>query len=97
MSVPKDLYPRANYVPIPLKWLFGDEIIARINNIEGQQKAFKVDKSQKGHLTGKPIFLNKIKKTGRDFRKFPDQYKGNNTSVTKTNRRNSHTRKQETE
>ena len=29
----------------PHEWLFGDEIIVTINNINAQQKAFKVDKT----------------------------------------------------
>ena len=45
MSLQKDLYPLAKYVPIRSGWLFGDDINARINNIKAQQKAFKVDKT----------------------------------------------------
>ena len=45
MLLPKELYPLAKDVPIPLEWLFGDDINARINNIRDQQKAFKVDKT----------------------------------------------------
>ena len=70
MSLPKDLYPLVKDVPIPAKWLFGDDINARINNIKAQQNTFKVDKTplcQAGYLIGQPIFLNKIKKTWRDF------------------------------
>ena len=45
MLLPKELYPLAKDVPIPLEWLFGDDINARINNIRAQQKAFQVDKT----------------------------------------------------
>ena len=41
-------------------------------------------------MTGKPIFLNKIKKTGRHFQKSPEI----STRGTKTNVQNRHTRKQ---
>ena len=70
ISLPKDLYPLAKDVLIPSGWLFGDDINTRINNIKAKQKTFKVEKltlSQKGHLIGKPVFLNKIQKTGRYF------------------------------
>ena len=50
----------------------------------------KLALSQKGQLIGKSIFLNKIKKTGRDFQNAPEI----NTTGTKKNRRNSHTKKQ---
>ena len=95
MSLPKDLYPLAKGVPRASEWLFGDDINTRINNIEAQQKAFKVDKRtliQKGHLIGKPIFLSKIQKTGSDFSKSLEI----NTRGTKTNMQNRHTRKQGT-
>ena len=45
MSLPNELYPLAKQVPIPLEWLFGDDINASINNIKAQQKALKVDKT----------------------------------------------------
>ena len=45
LSLPKDLYTLAKYVLTPHEWLFGDEIIVTINNINAQQKAFKVDKT----------------------------------------------------
>ena len=72
MSLTKDLYPLAKDVSIPSEWLFGDDINTRINNIKAQQKAFKEDKTHfkpERTLIGKPIFLNKIQKTGRDFQK----------------------------
>ena len=55
-------------------------------------KQIKLTLSQKGHLIRKPIFLNKIQKTGRDFQKSPEI----NTRGTKTNVRNRYTRKQGT-
>ena len=36
MSLPKDLYPLAKDVPIPPKWLFGNDINVRINNMKAQ-------------------------------------------------------------
>ena len=84
MSLLKDLYPIANDVPIPSKWLFGDNINARSNNIKAQQKAFKVDKTHfKPERTfDRPVYFSKqIKKTGRDFQKSPEI----NPRDTKTN------------
>ena len=46
--------------------------------------------SKKGHLIGKPIFVNKIQKTGRGFQKSPEI----NTRGTNTNVRNTFTRNQ---
>ena len=95
MSLPKDSYPLVKDVPIPSKWLFGDDINARINNIKAQQKAFKVNKNyfkSERILIGKRIFLNKIQKPRMDFQKSP-QIK---TRGTKTNLQNRHTRKQGT-
>ena len=45
---------------------------------------------KKRHLIGKPIFVNKIQKPGRDFQKSPEI----NTRGTNTNVRNTFTRKQ---
>ena len=45
LSLPKDLYPPAKYVPITSEWLFDDDINTRINNIKAPKKAFKVDKT----------------------------------------------------
>ena len=44
-SLLNELYPLEKDAPIPLEWLFGDDINARINNIKAQQKSFKVDKT----------------------------------------------------
>ena len=73
MSLPKDLYPLTKDVPITSEWLFGHDINVMVNKIKAQQKVFTEDKTyinQKRHLIGKPIFLNKIQKTGR-FPKIP--------------------------
>ena len=64
MSLPKGLHPLAKDMPIPSEWLVGNNINARITKIKSEQKAFRVDETYY-----KPIFLNKIKKTGRDFQK----------------------------
>ena len=65
-------------------------MISRLN--KKLLKPIKLTLIQKGHLISKPIFLNKIKKTGRDFQKFQEI----NTRVTKTNMQRRHTRKQGT-
>ena len=64
MSLPKDLHPLAKDMPIPSEWLAGNNINARITKIKSEQNTFRVDET-----SYKPIFLNKIKKTGRDFQK----------------------------
>ena len=45
MSLPKNLHPLAKDVPIPPEWLFGDDIKAKVNYIQAQQKAIKVDQT----------------------------------------------------
>ena len=47
MSLPKDLYPLAKDVLIPSKWLFGDDLNARITNI-------KVNRKSKGDFEKSP-------------------------------------------
>ena len=76
MSLPKDLYPLAKDAPMPSKWLFGDDINARINNI----KAFKVDKTcfkPERTFDRQAYFPKQNSKNWERFPKIPgSQYKG---------------------
>ena len=94
MSLPKDLSTLAKDVLIPHEWLFGDEIIVTINNINAQQKTFKVDKTYfrpERTFDRHAYFLEQnLKKIGRDLKKSPEI----NIRDMKTNRWNSLTRKQ---
>ena len=95
MSLPKDLYPLAKDVSIPSKWLFGDDINARINNIKAQQNAFKVDKT---HLKSERIFYGLAyfsKQDSKNLERFPESPEIN-TKGTKTIVEKRHTRKQGT-
>ena len=88
MSLPRDLYPLAEDVPIPSEWLFGGDINARINNIKIEQKVFRVDKTY--FTFDRQTYFPK--ETRRDFQKSLEI----NTSGIKTNRKSCHTRKQGT-
>ena len=58
-------------MPIPSEWLFGDDINVKINNIEAQQKAFKVDKT---YLKPERTFYRQTyfpKQNSKNWERFP--------------------------
>ena len=79
MSLPKYLYPLAKDVLIP-EWLFGDDVNARINNMNVRQKAFKVGKT---YFNPERTFDRQAyfpRKNSKKWERFPkilaNQYKG---------------------